>query len=921
MILSAIHASAQKKTTEGRSTAGLVDSLSGFYTENVVIGYGTLKKNEITSSIAAVGAENFNKGHMNSPEQLIQGKVAGLAIARFGGNPNEVYYMRVRGLCTIEANTQPLVVIDGVIDGTLSNLDPNDIESISVLKDGSGAAIYGTRGSGGVILVTTKRGKAGTTEIEYNGYVTAEVVARNTPVMNASEWRVLSEEVGTGSDFGGDTDWFKEIEQTALSQVHNISISGGTDKTLYRAAFNYRNGDGVLIRTGNTRLNGRINITQKALNDKFTIDLNLGATESKSQYGIDEAFHYAAIFNPTAPVRSNDPAYDKYDGYFQQILFDYYNPVQILEQNKNDGKDHILNLSLKGSYEIVSGLSVDAFYSIQTSSAHRGRYYDKNSYWTGMNRNGLAEKSMDNASNQLFETTLRWNGAITDAINLSALGGYSYQDFEYEGFYASGGDFITDAFTYNNLNGALDFKNGIGDITSYKNSNKLIAFFGRVNLNINSIFFVTASARYEGSSRFGADNKWGLFPSIGGGVELAKLLNARAINNLKIRMSYGITGNQPGNSYLSLFRFDSQGYFFYNGEFSPGYSPISNANPDLKWEKKGEFDIGIDFSFARSRLYGSLDYYVRTTTDLLYQNLVPVPPNIYDRAWMNLGKIKDHGFEWTLNWDLIRRKDFTYSITIVSSHNLENKLVSLSGWYNGTYLSYGVQYLGSPGGPGNSGLPLVKVAEGEPIGQLFTLVFKGIDENGRTVYEDGNNDGITNYYDGRVTGNGLPKSLLGFGNTFIYKNWDLHVFFRGVFGHCLINSFRLFYEAPIIVSSYNLPKTARDMRNPETQKLMTSLSILSSHHVENASFISLDNACFGYNFKLPASWKFKKIRLYLAGNNLFYITKYKGADPNPRYTDNDPYSGTYYNPLVPGVDRRNSWCRTRSVTLGTNIVF
>lgn len=890
--------------------------------EIVVIGYGTQKRNEVTSAVSTVRSDDFNKGNVNNPVQLIQGKVAGLSISRPGGNPNGAYDIRLRGLNTIGANTGPLVVIDGVVGGNLDNVDPMDIENISVLKDGSGAAIYGTRGSSGVILVTTKRGRAGTANIEYNGYVTAEMVAKNTPVMTASEWRTLSDEVGLGTDFGEDTDWFKEIEQTGFTQVHNISMSGGTDKTNYRAAVNYRSANGIMINSGNSQLNGRLNLTQKALNDKLTIDLNIGATERKVDYGFDAAFRYASIYNPTAPVRSDDPAYDQYDGYFQQVLFDYYNPVSILELNTNEGRNRLLNLSVKGAYEIFKGFRVDAFYSIQSGTNLGGTYMDKNDYWGGMNRNGLATRREDSNNSQLFETTGHWNGNVGSGLNINVLGGYSYQNFVNEGFYAQGGDFLTDDFTFNNLAAALDFKNGLGTITSYKNSEKLIAFFGRVNLNYQETYFLMASARYEGSSKFGADNKWGLFPAVSGGVELTKFLNIDFMDNLKLRVNYGVTGNRPNDSYLSLLRLGPSGNFFYNGEFVPGYSPVSNANPDLKWEKQGEFDVGVDFSFLGSKVFGSLDFYRRTTTDLLFQYEVPVPPNLYTRAWMNLGEIRSAGIELTANWHVLHKSDFTYSVSFTPSYNIENTLVSLSGTFNGAELEYGVQDLGDMGSPGQNQTPLVRVEEGEPIGQLFCYEFQEIDEDGNLILVDQNDDGAVDQADRVVTGNGLPKFLFGFGNDFTYKNWDVNIFFRGVFGHDLLNSFRGFYEVPNMIGSYNLPNTAKDVKNGTTGTYLNNSSgVLSSYHIENAGFVSLDNVSVGYNFVLPSGWHINKIRLYLAGNNLFYITNYKGVDPNPRYKDSDPSLGTYNNPLVPGVDRRDDWFRTRSVTFGANIVF
>ena len=923
LLFSFISYTTQSVTVGAQTTLDvvMVPALSTL-NEVVVVGYGTQKKREVTSSIATVKSDEFVKGSIQDPVQLIQGKVAGLAISRPGGDPNGAYDIRLRGMSTIGANIGPLIVIDGVIGGSLDNVDPNDIESINVLKDGSAAAIYGTRGSSGVILVTTKKGRKGTATIEYNVYGTAEMVAKNTDVMNATEWRALSKETGLGKDFGANTDWFKAIEQTAYTQVHNLSMSGGSDKTSYRASVNYHDNQGIMINTGFKQLNGRINISQKALNDKLTIDLNLGATEKDRQLGFTDAFKYATIYNPTAPIRSTDAAYTQYDGYFQQVLFDYANPVMIAEKDKNEAKNRLLDLSLKGSYEIVKGLVVDASYSTETSGNLQGQYYDKNDVYVGNSRTGLANRTEDNSVSRLFESTVHYLGDVTPDININAVAGYYYQDFTYEGFHAEGGNFLTDDFSFNNLSAALDFKNGKGTITSYKNSNKLIGFVGRLNLNIKSMYFISASARYEGSSRFGSANKWGLFPALSGGVDLSKLIDVSFIDNLKIRANYGVTGNQPIDSYLSILRLGPSGNFFYNGAFVPSYSPTSNANPDLKWERTGQFDAGLDFSLFKSTLSGTFDFYTKTTTDLLWPFEVPVPPNLFTTAEVNIGKLRSSGIELTLNYNVIKKGDFNYAVTLTPSYNLENILVSLSGTYNGSKLTYGQKDLSDMGSPGQNQVPLTRVEEGKPIGQLLALVFNGIDEAGNMTFVDENKDGTIDQADRKVIANGLPKFLMGFGNVLTYKNWDLNVFFRGVFGHHLVNSFRGFYEVPDMITSYNLPKTAADMRNPTTKTLLNvSSGTLSSKDIENASFVSLDNLSLGYNFTLPKTSQFSKIRLYLAGNNLFYITKYKGVDPNPRYVDSATDMGTYNSPLVPGIDRRNTWFRTRSITFGANFVF
>jgi iron complex outermembrane receptor protein len=884
---------AQQKSVNSKTGTDVAKPDPG--ADSTDVGYSRLKESDIVSSVAIVKSEEFNKGFIANPIQLIQGKVAGLSISKPGGDPNGMFNIRLRGLSTVCGNTEPLIIIDGVIGASLDNIDPDDIESINVLKDGS-AAIFTPGGSGGVIVVNTKKERAGKTLIEYNASATSESVSKNNPSMNSTEWRSLSKETGMGTDFGSNTDWLKQIEQTSISQVHNIAISAGTDKTSYRASINYRDVEGVIINTGYNQLNGRIALTQKALNDCFTLDINLAATQRESKNGFPDAIRYASIYNPTSPVRNSSPQYASYDGYFQQILYDYYNPVSILELNKNEGKNIILNTSVKGTYEIIKGLAVEALYSRQSYNSLGGQYYDKNDYWGGFNRNGLASRNEDNSSSQLFESMVSYNGKLTSKLNLSMIGGYYNQSFINEGFYAQGGNFLTDYFTFNNLGAALDFKNGKGQVSSYKNSSKDVMFFSQIDLDFERILFLKAGTKYEGSSHFMSGNKWGVFPSAGFGLELSKLLNLHSMDNINLRADYSMDGNKPDdNVWLNI------------------------ANADIKWEKNGEFDAGFYFTIFRSRLSGSFDFYTSTTNDLLYQYQTYVTS--YYMAMLNLGKLKSSGLELNVKYEVIKKSDFSYGISINSSFNIANN-ISLSGTVNGTSLNFGEQDLGAVGSPGQNQVPLVRVQNGKPVGQLIAFIFKSIDSNGNFSLVDINHDGHIDQSDRKVVGNGLPKFIIGFGNTITYKNWDMDVSFRGVAGHDLINSYRALYEVPYMISSYNLPKTATDMRNSSNGKFLNASSgTLTDLDVENASFISLDNISLGYTFRLDESSKFSKIRLYFAGNNLFYLTRYKGSDPNPRYTDNASDLGTYNSPLVPGIDRMKTWPRTRSVTFGANIVF
>ncbi|MDH5397830.1 MAG: SusC/RagA family TonB-linked outer membrane protein, partial [Cyclobacteriaceae bacterium] len=652
LVFSFIGYQSQEVTVGTRSTVDValvtdVQTLS----EVIVVGYGTQTRQEVTSSVTSVKAEDFNQGNVNDPAQLLQGKVPGLMVVRPGGNLNNPFKVRLRGLATIGPNSQPLIIIDGVPSNSLGQVDPNDIAAIDVLKDGAAAAIYGTRGSNGVIIVTTKTGRAGTTSVEYNGYFASESIAKLVPMLDAAGYRAnVPAATLKDTDIGSSTDWFDELTQNAKSMTHNLSMMGGTNKTTYRISFNYRDQQGVQKLTGFEQLNTRVNLTQKALNDKLTLTGNFAMTRLNSNLGWDEAFRYATIYNPTAPVRVDGSAsglnpadYESSDGYYQLPgAFDYYNPVALIEQNINEETEKQLNFHLKGDYEIMDGLHFNMAYSQQTENQFRNRYYDKQSFWIGADRNGLANKRQRNDFTKIFEAIGLYDKDIND-MNLKVLGGYSWQENVWDEFYAEGGNFVADNFTFNNLGAALDFNNGLGNISSWKTRSNLISFFGRANLNINDTYFLMASYRTDGYSGFGENDKWGGFPAVSAGVNLGNLVDIASVDNLKLRLSYGMTGTLPPRTYESIAKVGPVGSAFVNGSFQPAYGPISNDNPDLKWETKKEFNVGLDFSVLDYKLNGSIDFYDKTTSDLLMDFEVPIPPNLARTTLLNIGEMSNSG--------------------------------------------------------------------------------------------------------------------------------------------------------------------------------------------------------------------------------------------------------------------------------------
>lgn len=913
LVFSFIGYNTVEETVGTRTTINLTlsESIQGL-NEVVVVGYGTQEKKEITSAVASIKSEDFNRGTVNDPTQLLQGKVAGLNISKPGGNPNGGFNIRLRGISSFGANAEPLIVIDGVIGASLSTVDPNDIESMDVLKDGSAAAIYGTRGSSGVILVTTKSGKKGKAVVEYSGTAATENVARTIPIMSAEEYRALP----GSNDLGSNTDWFDAVTKTGVSFVNNLSISGGNEGTSYRMSLNSRNVEGVGINSGFDQLNARLNLTQRALKDKALFSINISNTTADRQFGNDNSFRYAIISNPTLPIYDPNPQTPNFGGYAERDIFDWFNPVSIAEQNINDGREGRLLTSIRGEYNFTDNFKVSAFYSSQRETFWNGSYSPKTAkFGGGFGRKGLATVQNNETLNDLFETTLNYDKSV-GKLNMSFLGGYSYQEFFYQGDYTQAGNFLTDAFTYNNLGAALDFANGLATVYSYASENKLVAFFGRANFNFDDTYLLSISSRYEGSTRFGENNKWGLFPAVSAGVNLANLVDITGVNALKLRASYGRTGTQPGESYISLLRYGRQGNFFYNGAFVPSYGPVSNNNPDLSWETKDEVNVGLDFVAFNNKLSGTIDYFTRVTSGMILPINVPVPPNLFPTTLLNIGEVENSGLEVLLNYNAIDKSEFKWNVGVNFS-TLATNLRSLSAGD----LSFGaVNYRSNFGSPGQNLTQLIRVQENGPLGQIWGPIQTGVDENGAPIMKvingtakDANGNPVyCNCDDDRAQlGTAYPTINFGINNSFNYKNWDLNFFFRGSLGHSLINSYRGFYEntESTTVQNWNIVKTK--YFDPNIKK-----AEYNSSHVEKADFMILDNATIGYNFNVKQGKSVGKIRTFLSVQTPFMFTGYTGVDPSVRYQD--PENG---DPLAPGIERRATYFTTTITTLGLNLSF
>jgi len=873
--------------------------------EVVVTGYGSQKEKEITSAVVKVTAEEFNKGPINDATQLLQGKVAGLSIYNKGGNPNAPATIRLRGLSTVGANVSPLVVVDGVVGASLDNVDPNDIESINVLKDGSAAAIYGSRGSSGVIIVTTKGGKSGEVSLTYNGQLASASILNRIDVMNPDEFRAAG-----GSDLGGETDWTEAVTRNAISQIHNISASGGFGNTTFRVSANVRENEGIVINTGFEQFNSRANISTRALDDKLKVDFNASFTQRSSSFGESLVLKYATLFNPTAPIYTEGSEYfpgnsgDAIGGYFETFgLFDSYNPVSIAEQHELTGERTELNYNLSVGYDFSDSFDVQFRAARQTSLNNNRRYVPVTALLAGNalspTRRGLADFNDSRYEFKLYEAFANYN-ITSDGFNVNLTGGYSFQQDNFTSKAFGLGDFPGNNMDYSYNIDAYEDLLKAGFITANSSrgpDNKIIAFFGRANVVIDDAIYVNASVRREGSTKLGDGNKWGTFPAFGIGADLNKYIGTE-YDLFKIRVGYGETGSLPGGSGLSQVVYN----FNYDSGGSGNTSQARAANPDLKWESKAETNIGLDF--AHGKLSGSVDVYTRDISDFILETRVDVATYGFDRRFENSGKINTQGLELNIGYQ--------FTDNYQTNINLST--------YNTTLEEYVIEdgdITGNLGSPGQNSTNMVLIRPGEAIGQIWAPRFDGVNADGSNIFGDVNNDGVITASQDKwndenadfiSAGNGIPTLELGWSNNVNIGNWSVNAFFRGAFGHSLVNTFRAFYEPRLASqSSYNFVNT--ELALPEL-----TVAQFSSLYVEKADFFKLDNLTVAYNFNLSESSIIERAQISANVQNAFVITNYTGIDPEPALVDGG-------NVLAPGIDRRNNYFTARTVTIGLNINF
>ena len=882
--------------------------------EVVVIGYGTQRKGDVTSSVASVKADNFVKGAVKDVGQLIQGKVAGLAITNPNGDPTGSTQIRLRGTNTIGgANPAPLVLIDG-IPGELGTVAPEDVESVDVLKDGSAAAIYGTRGTNGVILITTKQAKGvDINQVEYNGYVSTSLIAKKLDMLNADEFRTLYPD----QDHGADTDWIDEISRTPVSHVHNLSLMGGNSKTNYIANLNYASRQGIMKKSDFESFQGRIEVTHRMFDDKLKLKFGLfgkkNQMESTTSGGSFRGWVYgqATRRNPTDPVRNEDGTWNE-----NVSKFEYENPLALLYEAEGNVKKTQLRYNGNIVYNPIKDLTLSAVFSYIRDNMNRG--YGETLNHISALRDGLAGWSSVGAytkMEKLMELTAQYNKEI-GAHKFSVLGGYSYNETDFEELWIDNYGFQDDYFGgWHNIGIGSALKDGKANIGSKKTPTNLIGFFGRATYSFKNRYLLMGALRYEGASQlWGTDNAWGLFPSISVGwriTEEAFMKNQKIFDDLKLRVGYGVTGSQPKDPFLGVAMLKYGSYAFVNGNWVQTIVPASNPNPDLKWEEKKETNIGLDFVSWGGRLSGSIDYYNRDVDGLIYEYGVPTPPNLYNKTMANGGTMRNRGVEVLVTVVPVQNKDFEWSTTGTFSLN-SNKLISLSGsifksdydYFNTGTVEYSGQVADSH-----------RVQVGESIGNFYGFKVVDVDSEGRWIYEDRNGE-LVNYKDfthapedKHVIGNGLPKWYAGWNNTLRYKNFDLNVTMRGAFGFQIINGGRMNYENVKNSRFENRLKSVNDLvfgkhtLSPEVEPEF------NSYYVEDGDYWKIDNITLGYSFGQVGKY-IKSLRIYGSVLNALTITGYKGIDPEVS-TDG----------LTPGYDTRDRYPSVRSFTFGVNVKF
>ena len=875
--------------------------------EVVVVGYGSLAKKEISSSVVQINKEQFNQGAASDPMALIAGKVTGLNVAATAdANPNAMTDIQVRGAGSLTASNGPLIVIDGIAGGDLRNIATQDVESITVLKDAGSAAIYGTRGANGVILVTTKKGSgtAGATNVTYDSYIALNFQKGKPEILSTDEFRRSRR----GPDYGASTDWWNEITRsTSYSLNQYISIDSSTKNGYFGASLNYKKGNGLDIVSKREEYGGRFVMEQRVLKNFVQFNASVSARKVHEDWGNDGLFDTALTMNPTIPVKNPNGSY-----YQPSSPSGIHNPVNDLLNNVNEGdRTYILgnaDVKLNILQQEMHNLSTSLSYALQYNDLKSNFYTpttSSESYWTGFagRANVNYQKWWTNRLEWLINYTL-----TLKKHQLKAVLGYSWERSKWEQSGNENMDFLYDSMSWYGIGNGTALKDGKANIWGGSSESTLIGFFGRLNYNYNDMLYASASLRHEGSTKFGKNKKWGTFPSISLAWEVTSTPGLKdtfkMFQSLKPRISYGVTGRSDFDAYKSLSTYSSYSSYYLNNQWVIGYAPSLNANPDLAWEKSTAFNVGIDFVTLNSHLRGSIEYFDRRSKDLLYNYTAPQPPFIYDNILVNVGTTKNTGLEISLDYDVLSKTAVKWT-TGVNWSTGSTKLTKLSSdVYKAAYLD-----LYQKPGLGTSEY-FFRVEEGGKIGQFYGYEHAGIDETGQLLIYD--NEGEARPVAQadpawkRNIGNGAPKHFLSWSNSFRYKNFDLSMLFRSALGYKIFNM-RKYGMGLKGCGTDNVLRTAYTDYN----NITSGGGVISSYFLENGNYFKLDNVTVGYTFTPKKRELIESLRVYLTAKNLFTLTAYEGNDP----------SIVTSNGITPGIDTNSAYPQATQVSLGVTLRF
>ena len=895
--------------------------------EVVVIGYGSMTRKDVTSSITTVKAEDLNVGVYTSPAQLLQGKVPGLTIANTS-DPNGSPSISLRGASSLRSGEamEPYYVIDGVPGVSLSLVAPEDIESIDVLRDASATAIYGSKAANGVIIVTTKKGnKNGKTNVSYSGYVAWDKTMKTLDMMTADE--VLAYADAYDLDLSGyydvnnpaNTDWQSEVLRTGFSHNHNISINGGNEKTSYNASLNFLERQGTVRGTGMDRLTARSFLQTKAFDDRLDISISLNGSITNNETGptaneggsVLDAMNY---YLPLNPVKNEDGTW------YGRTTSQYYNPASLINEDRYETTQKLLQGVAKATLHICDGLDWNLNLSYQNEQYLYNNYHSSKSQIVDYaSRNGQAERSTAENIKKQMETYINWDHTFNDVHKVGVMLGYSWEQADNNnGFGLIAYNFYNDALSYYNM--ALANSVSMDDISNINSGYllstlRMISYYGRINYSYKSKYLLQATLRRDGSSAFGVNNRWGTFPSVSASwriIEEDFMKEQDVFDDLKFRVGYGVSGNSLGfDAFYSRQVYGSTGWFTSaDGDNYRVLGATRNANPDLKWEKTAMLNVGLDFGFFNNRLSGTVEYYDKRTSDLIYNYRVSTLLYPYSEMWANVGDISNKGVEITINAVPVQTKDFTWSTTLNLSHN-KNKVESMSN------SEYTVNFIdmADPNINSYSGQHVQRLMEGAPIGQFYLWEWAGYDENGMSIFndydEEGNLVGTTDAPDDgdrRMAGSAQPKLTYGWNNDLTWKKWTLSAFFQGVAGNKIFNATRATYSDPSLLSSFGkniLSEVATEQHANDSRAQAPS-----TRYLENGSYLRLSTLTLAYNFGKLGNYV-NNLRVYATCNNVFTLTGYKGIDPEVNLGG-----------LEPGMDMRYSnYPRTRSFMVGVNMNF